>query len=65
MTVDIPIVDDDIVESVENFFANLELLPTDLDITVDPPRTEILIEDFGDGENRVNLRIFLNVNLQL
>ena len=50
LTVAIPISPDDIVESVEDFFASLELLDTALDVSINPPETRILIEDSGDSE---------------
>ena len=50
-TINIPIINDQILENTENFFANLVLRNANqLDVTVDPPRTEITIRDFGDGQ---------------
>ena len=45
--------DDIITENEENFFTNLELLDTDIDIVTHPAQAEIMIQDFGDGENSV------------
>ena len=51
-TIAVPISNDQVLEDVENFFANLVLLrnPDDLDVSVEPSRTEITITDSGDGE---------------
>ena len=51
-TIAVPISNDQVLEDIENFFANLVLLrnPDDLDVRVEPSRTEITITDFGDGE---------------
>ena len=45
----ITIVDDDIVESVENFFADLNLTTTGADVELRPEQTEIRIRD-NDGK---------------
>jgi hypothetical protein len=49
-TIAVPISNDQVLEDIENFFANLVLLrnPDDLDVSVEPSRTEITITDFGD-----------------
>ena len=47
-TVTIQITNDEIDENLENFFANLELVPTDLDVNLSPEQTEIEIID-NDG----------------
>ena len=50
-TIAVPISNDQILEDTENFFANLELREAnDLDVSVDPSRSEISITDDGDGE---------------
>ena len=49
VTVDIPINNDDIVESVENFFATLTLETPGANVVVDPARAEIRIND-SDSE---------------
>ena len=50
-TIAVPISNDQILEDTENFFANLELRDAnDLDVSVDPSRSEIFITDDGDGE---------------
>ena len=50
--------DDIITENEENFFTNLELLDTDIDIVTHPAQAEIMIQDFGDGENSINFVLF-------
>ena len=46
-TVDItiPIIDDDITETLESFFGSLTLLPTNLNVSVTPNQAEIFITD--------------------
>ena len=47
--VDVPIENDTTVENLEQFFANLVLLTTPLNVTVEPSRATILIVD-EDGK---------------
>ena len=55
--VTIPIVDDDIVESVENFFAMLALETVGANVIVDPARTQINIVD---NDSKLCVRVLLS-----
>ena len=43
--VSIPIVNDDIVESIENFFGNLQLITPNANVVISPPSTQVNIND--------------------
>ena len=45
LPVDIPIVDDSVVEAIEDFFASLSLVTPGANVTIDPGVTEIRIDD--------------------
>ena len=50
-TVAVPVINDQVLEDTENFFANLELRnANNLDVTINPPRSEVSITDFGDSK---------------
>ena len=45
LPVTIPITDDNVVESIENFFANLDLTTPGANVVINPATTEIRIDD--------------------
>ena len=57
--VDIPIEDDSIVESIENFFSALTLVTTEANVLLSPQQTEIRIND-DDGEFTVMLYLHIH-----
>ena len=52
LPVTIPITDDNVVESIENFFASLSLRTAGANVVINPATTEIMIND-DDGELEV------------
>ena len=60
--VDIPIEDDNIVESIENFFSELTLVTIGANVVLSPQQTEIRIND-DDGEYNTHVALFFPTEL--
>ena len=51
MDISIPIINDNIAETLESFFGGLSQISTNLAVTVAPTESQIFIYDDGDRKN--------------
>ena len=51
VNISIPVIDDNIAETLESFIGGLHLISSNLVVTVTPNRTQIFINDDGDRKN--------------